>query len=240
MVPAKSSVAIAATLVSLVVGAHPTAAEWFTDLYGGAAFTERHRFSLDGKLDGVAVAGFVKNVSYDKSFSVGGRGGYWFESVKFFGLGLDVSHFRPDISSQTKMGKGTITDTRGALFGVPINVSGAGPVKLREVDLFITAACFDLMFRWPMLESTNFPNGRLQPYVTAGPGLYIQHLEGFDTRATHGVQVGGGVLWEFTRNIGVFSEYRHTHIRAALNSGEITFRTHLSTHHLLSGVSVRF
>jgi len=30
---------------------------------------------------------------------------------------------------------------------------------------------------------------------------------------------------------------RHTHIRAALNSGEITFRTHLSNHSLLGGLS---
>jgi hypothetical protein len=153
---------MAVTLVWLIVGAHPAAAEWFTDLYGGAALTRNHRFSLDGKLDGVAVAGLVTNVSFDTSLSVGGRGGYWFESVKFFGLGLDVSHFRPDIGSQTKIGKGAITDTRGALFGGPINVSGAGPVKLPEVDLFITAVCFDLMFRWPTFVSTNFPHGRMR------------------------------------------------------------------------------
>src|SRR5260370_3383929 len=99
MVPFKSSVAIAATRVSLVVGVHPTAAEWFTDLYSGASFTERHRFSLDGKLDGVAVAGFVKNVSYDKAFSLGGRGGELFESVKFFWLGPDLSPFSPHLHS---------------------------------------------------------------------------------------------------------------------------------------------
>ena len=50
----------------------------------------------------------------------------------------------------------------------------------------------------------------------------------------------GGVLWEFTRTIGVFAEYRHTHSRAALNSGEITFGTHLSNHSLLGGLSFRF
>src|SRR5260370_15097064 len=104
MVPAKSSVAIAATFVSLVVGAHPTAAEWFADLYGGAAFTERHRFSLDGKLDGVAVAGFVKNVSYDKAFSLGGRGGCLFQSVTVFGLGPDASHFLPAPRSPNQLG----------------------------------------------------------------------------------------------------------------------------------------
>ncbi len=232
--------AIAIALVWLVASVRPAAGEWFADLYGGAAFTQSHHFSLDGKLDGVAVAGLVDNVRYDTSFAVGGRAGYWFESVKFFGLGVDVSHFRPDISAQTATGRGTLTDSRGVLLGEPINVSGQGPVKLRAVDLFITAFCFDLMFRWPLLVDTNFPAGRLQPYVAAGPGLYLQHLERFDTHATHGAQVGGGLLWEFTRNIGVFSEYRYTHVRVAVDTAGITFRTHLSTHSLLSGLSIRY
>ena len=219
---------------------HAAAAEWFADLYGGAAFTQSSHFSLDGQIDGVAVAGVVDNIRYDTSFSVGARGGYWFESFKFFGLGLDVDHFRPDISSQTATGHGTITDSQDVLFGVPINGSGLGPVKLREVDLYITAFAFDLMFRWPMLAGPNFPMGQLQPYVMAGPALFLQHLEGFDTRGTHGAEAGGGVFWAFTRNIGVFSEYRYTYVRAALDSGEIVFKTHLSTHHLLGGVSFRF
>jgi len=231
---------LAITLVWLAAGVPPAAAEWFADLYGGAAFTENNHFSLDGHIDGVAVAGQVENVRYDPSFSVGGRGGYWFESFKFFGLGLDVDHFRPDISSQTAVGRGTITDSRGALLGVPINVSGVGPVKLREVDLHITTFAFDLMLRWPMLEDRGFPNGRLQPYVMGGPALFLQHLEGFDTRPTHGAETGSGVFWAFTRNFGLFSEYRYTYVRAALNSGEIVFRTHLSTHQLLGGVSFRF
>ena len=48
------------------------------------------------------------------------------------------------------------------------------------------------------------------------------------------------MFWAFKRNIGVFSEYRYTYVRAALDSGEIVFKTHLSTHHLLGGVSFRF
>jgi hypothetical protein len=40
---------------------------------------------------------------------------------------------------------------------------------------------------WRRRPTSTFPNGQLQPYVTAGPGLYIQHLEGFGTSKTHGV-----------------------------------------------------
>ena len=71
MVPAKSLVVLAVILVSLVVSAPSAAAEWFADLYGGAAFTQSHHFSLDGKLDGVAVAGLIEDARYDPSFTVG-------------------------------------------------------------------------------------------------------------------------------------------------------------------------
>ena len=228
-----------------MVGVHPVAAEWFADVYGGGNITERSRFSLDGNLDGAAVAGFIADVHFEKSFTVGGRFGYWFESLTFFGVSLDASHFRPDINAQTAMGKGQIIDSRGALFGVPITVSGAAPVKLPEVDFRVTAVAPNLMLRWPMLVSTNFPHGQFQPYLTVGPALYIVDLEGFhpsrfDPKTSIGGQGGGGVAWEFTKNVGVFSEYRYTHVRPALESGDIVFKTHLSTHHLLGGISLRF
>ncbi len=35
--------------------------------------------------------------------------------------------------------------------------------------------------------------------------MYLQHLEGFDSRATYGAQVGVRVLWEFSRHLGVFA-----------------------------------
>lgn len=231
---------MAVALTWLMIGGRPAAAEWLADLYGGVSLTESHHFSLDGNLDGARTAGLVSDARFDGSFSGGGRVGHWFESVKFFGLGVDVLHFRPDIGAQTALGKGTITDSRGVLFGAPLNVAGRGIVRLPEVDFFITAICLDLMLRWPMLVSTDFPYGQLQPYLTAGPGLYIQHLGRFDTHATHGPTAGGGVAWEFTRRFGVFTEYRYTHVRAAVDSGGITFRTHLSTHHFLGGISFRY
>jgi hypothetical protein len=208
-----------------VVAVHPAAAKWFADPYGGAAFTESTHISFDGKLDGRAVASLIEGVSFDRSFSVGGRFGYWFESLKLFGLGLDVSHFRPDIRPQTVMAKGQIIDMNGALLGVPINASGAAPVTLAKIDQRITAVSFDLMLRWPMLVSTNFPHGQLRPDVTVGPGIYVTALRRFDTNESHGIKSGGGVTWGFKKNIGVFSEYRYTHFRPSLDAGEITLKT---------------
>jgi len=240
MIRVSSSVAIAVALVGLGVGVSPAGAEWFADLYGGAAFTESTHISFDGKLDGMAVAGLIDGVSFDTSYSVGGRFGYWFESLKLFGLGLDASYFRPDIRPQTVMSKGQIIDRSGALLGVPMNTRGADPVTLAKIDHRITAISFDLMLRWPMLVSTNFSHGQLQPYVTVGPGIYVTALRRFDTDESHGIKAGGGVTWEFTKNFGIFGEYRYTHFRPSLDSADITLKTHISTHHFLGGVSVRF
>jgi len=229
----------------LFVSVHPAAAEWFADLYGGGSVTESSRFSLDGTIDGTPVAGLISNAKFEKSFTVGGRLGYWFEALTFLGVGLDAWHFRPDIAPQTTRGKGTIVDNRGALFGVPINVNGSGPVRLPEIDFRVTAVAPELLLRWPLWVSTNFPHGQLQPYATIGPALYLADLEGFhpsklNAKTSVGVTGGGGLAFQLMKHIAVFAEYRYMNARPSLESGDVVFKTHLSTHHLLGGISFRY
>ncbi len=203
------------------------------------------------------MAGLVKDVSFENSFEVGGRVGYWLDSLKVVGFGLDVAHFRPDIKAQTATAKGDMTDSRGVLLGVPLNVNGATRVRLSEIDFHVTLLAVDLLLRWPTLVSTSFPNGQLQPYLMAGPAVAIAELERFETSVSQwrstshnsrgprrvrpsAMEVGGGLMWGITQQVSVFGEYRYTHIRPSLDAGDITFKTHLSTHHLLGGISFRF
>jgi len=235
----------AAVLAWRLMDTSAVAAEWFADLYGGVSFTERSRFSLDGNLDGAPMAGFVPNVSFEKSATVGGRLGYWFERLNIVGVALDAFHFEPDVSAQSAVGMGQMIDTRGALFGVPLNVSGTAPVRLPEIRFGVTALAPEILLRWPLLVSPEFPHGRLQPYVGAGPALYLVTLEGFhpsgfDRKTSIGVTTGGGITVAVRPWLGLFAEYRYTNARPALESGDIVFKTHLATHHLLSGVSFRF
>src|SRR5437867_2433055 len=123
-----------------------------------------------------------------------------------------------------------------------------------DLDLAVWVIGFDAMLRYPLMKSPEFPNGRLQPYVTIGPAIFVAHAEDSrnfepsnqsDTDASAGVKVGGGVAWQFTKNIAMFGEYRYTHF-----SPEFTFRddvrgnaelsTDVNTHYLLVGVSFRF
>jgi opacity protein-like surface antigen len=222
-------------LTALILVAQPARAEWFADLYVGGAFTQSH--NVDTKLLGVTLS--FKDVEFDKSFAVGGRAGYWFDALPFLGLGLDVSHFRPDISSQT----------------APFSIQGVtGTATLSDIDLRVIGISLDLMLRLPLVKSADFPNGRLQPYASVGPAIFISKAEDTtnfappanqsDTDTSVGFKVGAGVTFLFTKNIGIFGEYRYTHF-----SPEFEFttagvksktETDINTHHLLVGASFRF
>jgi opacity protein-like surface antigen len=112
---------------------------------------------------------------------------------------------------------------------------------------------FDALLRAPLLKSPEFPNGRLQPYLRVGPALFVANAnDSFnfdpsnqsDSDTSVGFKLGTGVAWLFTKNIGVFGEYRYLHF-----TPEFTFRddgttanvsTSINTHSLLVGVTFRF
>src|SRR5262249_58913934 len=96
-----------------------------------------------------------------------------------------------------------------------------------DVALSAWAGGIDAMCRFPLLKSTAFPIGQLQPYITVGPAVFVAHAEDShnfvpsnqDDRDTAlGVKVGAGVAWDFTKLIAMFGEYRYTHF-----SSEFTF-----------------
>src|SRR5215467_14735274 len=78
--------------VACLVMATPAAAEWFTDLYLGGAFTEKHDVDTNFPTTGGQVT--TLDVSFNNSFAGGFRGGYWFDGLLGqleLGVGLDVS-----------------------------------------------------------------------------------------------------------------------------------------------------
>ena len=232
----KALLMLTAILACLVVAA-PASAEWFGDLYLGGAFTSKH--DVDTNFPNGQVT--TLDVTFDPSFVGGARGGYWFPFALGplnLGVGLDISHFRPNIGRQTRT------------FCRHFCVSD----QFDDLDLAVWVIGFDAMLRYPLIKSPEFPNGRLQPYVTLGPAIFVAHAEDSrnfepsnqsDTDASAGVKVGAGVAWQFTKNIAMFGEYRFTHF-----SPEFTFRddvlgnaklsTDVNTHYLLEGVSFRF
>jgi opacity protein-like surface antigen len=121
-----------------------------------------------------------------------------------------------------------------------------------DTDTFPISAL--LMLRWPLLVSERFPYGRLQPYVGAGPGLFISVLDISEPRASGGdyadtsydvgVDVRAGATGLFAPRFGMFLEYRFTRYspewQDELVGVPTTLKSDISTHTLSAGVSFRF
>ena len=233
----------AAGAAEILLAGSPASAEWFADVYGGAAHTPRSDVTLTVNNPASTPADHVfHNVKWDDSLVYGGRVGYWFETIPWFGVGLDVFHFKADIPTQM----------------VPLTVRGATvTATLQEIDFSITGLAFDVVrLRLPLLVSEERPRGRLQPYLTIGPALFFTRAQNttnseliINQKATDtalGFKVGTGASWQIHKYVAVFGEYRFTHFRAepvftSSSSGiPIPLGSDINTHQLLAGISFRY
>lgn len=216
----RSTTLLVMTLGLCLAGARAASAEWFLDIFAGAAFTRSSDVTITNAL-GLNERFTLRDVAFDTSPSFGGRMGYWFSGFPI-GLGLDVAYFRPDIKQQS----------------TSVSGFGTGAAELDSARLDITTVGFDLMARLPLVKSTEFPQGRLQPYVTAGPTVFLSNFEGTHNTSL-GLKVGAGVTWMLFRNFGVFGEYRFTHVHPEFEDSGVKLKTDLNTHHVLGGVTLR-
>jgi opacity protein-like surface antigen len=245
---AKRLLVTMALLGALAVSGVPAHAEWFGDLYLGGAFTQNSDLTANGSFNGSPFEITGRDLRFDSSVTGGGRLGYWFETLPWLGLGLDVAYFAPNISAQT-------VDTSVKLGGLAADV---GPLQFDNVKLDVTDVSFDLMLRWPgLVASPQFPKGRLQPYLTVGPAVFLATAKDStnfgppNNQSSHetslGVNAGFGTTWMLTPHIGIFGEYRFTHFHptfdfdsTATGFSKTKVETDVNTHHVLVGVTFRF
>jgi hypothetical protein len=101
----------------------------------------------------------VAGVSHEKSkdstvadFTIGGRFGYWLCPVPWLGFALDTSYYQFDVTPKH-----------------------AQNLILQDAKIQVIPITPMVMARVPLLESSEFPTGRLQPYIGAGPGIFLHH-----------------------------------------------------------------
>jgi opacity protein-like surface antigen len=229
-------------IACLGLGVRPAAAEWFADVFAGLSFTQSHDLKLDDRGIG---RGVFEDVEFDKSLSLGGRAGRYFDSLPFLGVGVDFFRFYPYLGPQS-------VQLRGCFFpgGCGTGRGGTGSFEVQA-----TSVSVDLLLRLPLLTSADAPQGRVQPYVAVGPPLFITTLtprntrnlrnQDGDTDYSLGFKAAAGVAVQVYKNLALFGEYRFTHVSpefelrdAALNKA--TLRTELDTHSALVGISARW
>lgn len=243
---------VCAAFICAVTG--PASAQWFLDVYAGKGFVESTDVDIQPK--DVPVAGIdriqvdLQDVQFDDFTSFGLRVGHWFESAPNVGLALDIFRFAPDVSAQTVQGSAT-ANFSGNFFDTPINVEAgvSGPVRIGDLDIPATVAVapLELMLRKPLLTSSAFPDGRLRPYISAGPALLFTDIK---PEVALGVKVGAGLVWQFSERISLFGEYRFTHFSptvetggvniAGVETGDLEVNLNADPHFALAGLSYQF
>jgi opacity protein-like surface antigen len=233
---------VAAVLASSVLGDRPASAEWFADLYAGTSFTQKSDLKLNDQGIG---PGTYEDVEFDRSLAWGGRAGRYFDSVPFLGVGLDFFRFYPYLGPQS-------VQLRGCFYP---GGCGSGRGGTGSFDVETTALSVDLMLRLPLLKTADAPQGRVQPYLVAGPPVFMttitpRHTRSFrnhdsDTDFSFGYKLAGGVAVQVYRNLALFGEYRFTHVSPEVelrdaSNGRTTLRADLDTHSALFGISARW
>lgn len=199
---------------ALIVRPAVSRAEGFADIGIGGAFTQNEDVEVFG---GGAASGIFRG-DFADSFTAGGRGGYWFDQIPWFGVAGTVSYFQPDVR--------------------PADIG-----DVERIDFTVVPITALAMFRAPVQVSRRFPYGQLQPYAGVGPGLFISDFSDFgfsDTTADPGIDVRAGMYWLFTPEIGMFGEYRFTYFNAELEDRGASVETDVNTHYFVAGLSVRF
>lgn len=228
-------------LISLLMTPLNVSAEWYADLYTGAVFTKNTDLTISSSLGSTAT---YQSLQVNNSWTAGGRAGYWLEGQDWLGFGLDVFFFHVKAPNQM----------------VPATGLAATGTTLAPADwsLPVIGIGFDVLrLRAPLLRSEEFAHGRLQPYLSAGPALFVTWAETpwnivqpkgqHDSDVALGAKAEGGVTFLLTKTVGLFTEYRFTHFTSKLNYQNTTsvpatetYKTNWDSHQVLGGVSFRF
>jgi opacity protein-like surface antigen len=126
--------------------------------------------------------------------------------------------------------------------------------KSFNFDLSVTAVSLNLMGRYPLLKSPDFPRGRIQPYIGLGPGLFITRIEDLEPDLNNnigskmltfgGLQVIGGLKFFLLKNLSLFAEYKFSHFTADLSGASANFSLgatqNIDASHFYGGVAYHF
>jgi opacity protein-like surface antigen len=233
---------LAMGMLTLALFSRSVQAEVVGELYGGGAFTNSTDATDTSSLGGTLT---FQNINKESSGTVGGRMGYWFNevgSVGAFGVGLDVFHFNADIAQQT----------------VPVTFAGfSGTGTIAPIDISTVGIGFDLLrFRLHLNKNDEFQNGRVQPYFSVGPAVFLTKISDTanatpanqsENDTTLGVKVGAGLNFHVTKALSLFGEYRFTHFNTEGTfqdttppPSQETVSTDVNTHHFVGGIAYHF
>jgi opacity protein-like surface antigen len=144
--------------------------------------------------------------------------------------------------------------------GVALDLSLNGAVMGNDLKPFgrIWSGSTLAMLRLPLMKSTDFPHGQLQPYLAVGPGFFLTtitkvvgppEVSDFDWFCDEsldlGLDVRTGLSWGLSETkMRLFVEYRYSQFEAdferSIPDGTLSFKPTLQMHYLLLGLGITF
>lgn len=149
---------ILALCMGILVYPNVGSAGWYGDAYAGAVWTSNTDLTVTSS-SGTTTT--YQNLDVHNNWTAGGRGGYWLDksNMDWLGFGLDVFFFHVKTPP-----------------GQQVGVTGTGGTTTQFAHWSLPAwgIGFDVLrLRLPLLRDQHFFHGRVQPYVAAGPAIFI-------------------------------------------------------------------
>jgi len=225
-------------LSSLLVGV-PTA---YSEMYiGGQIGTSVIGNSLtDVELNDFSPPGTMSDRELSRSILLGGKVGYYFSGIRWFGLETEVFYTTPHIKQQNTQ----ITVQPGSI------LQGFGPVNGVMVEGVLSGDHFRVITWAPVNLMFRYHKTRLQPYVGIGLGLFFARVhtslagfEGSQSDITVGLNAKAGLEYYITKNISAFGEWKYNRASFSFDSnssGAFGFDADYNVHFVAMGLNFHF
>ena len=201
-------------------------AEWFSDIYLGAAITDGSEVKLESNFPEESAS---EKTSYDTSFAFGGRIGYYPDFFHYLGVAGDMSYFQAE---SEKVDFSIVPLSLLFMLRWPLLASKDYPHG--KIQPYLAGGPSVIYYDMTV---------DFRPAVSEKVSDWS-----FDT----GWDFRAGLLWQFHRNFCVFGEYRYNHYKINYKDKteewilgleprtRVKVETPLDTHHFLTGISFRF
>jgi opacity protein-like surface antigen len=224
-------------LSSLLVA--PTA---YSEMYiGGQVGTSVIGHSLtDVELNDFSPSGSMSDRELSRSILLGGKVGYYFTGVRWFGLETEVFYTTPHIEQQNTR----ITVQPGSI------LQGFGPVSGGTAEGVLSGDHFRVINWVPVNVMFRYHKMRLQPYVGVGMGVFFARVhttaagfEGSQGDITVGLNAKAGLEYHITKHLSAFGEWKYNRASFSFDSnssGAFGFDADYHVHFVAMGLNFHF
>lgn len=184
--------------------------------------------------------GSISDRELSRSILGGGKIGYYFKNVRWFGIETEVFYATPHIKQQLT----TITIQPGTI------VQGTGPVAGGTTTGTLSGDHFRVLTWAPINLMFRYPKYRIQPYIGVGPGIFFSRVhttvagfEGTQSSTKIGLNAKAGLEYFITRHLSAFAEWKYNWTSfnfEANNNGGFGFRADYQVHFAAGGLSYHF